>query len=190
MANFSELWVSNEFIANSFRDIFAGPIKFIPTTVDVGIEKIFQRAHFGMNEHRFYFMYSFDYFSSPYRKNPLGPLRAFQQAFANDDERVGLVLKSIGPEQNYPELSSEIQAIIAADPRVIRIDRTLERDEMLSLIKVSDAYVSLHRSEGFGLGMAEAMMMGKVVIGTDFSGSRCFPDRENGLPRPLHDTSP
>ena len=184
LTKINEIWVPNDFVANAFRNIFSGPIQIVPTTVDVTIGKASDRSAFGMDEDRFYFLYSFDYFSSPYRKNPLGLLRAFQQAFGSHAEKVGLVIKSIGPEKKHPEIRAEIQAVMAADPRIIRIHRNLERDEMLSLIRASDAYVSLHRSEGFGAGMAEAMMMGKIVMGTDFSGNRCFLNEKTGFPVP------
>ena len=77
-----------------------------------------------MNKDRYYFLYSFDYYSSPFRKNPLGVLQAFRAAFGDRDENVGLVLKSIGPEENYPEIKAEIQAAITADPRIVRIHKT------------------------------------------------------------------
>ena len=48
----------------------------------------------------------------------------------------------------------------------------------------ADSYVSLHRSEGFGFGMAEAMALGKVVIGTDYSGSTDFLTEQTGYPIP------
>ena len=184
LTNINEIWAPNDFVANAFRNVFPGPIRIVPTTVDVTIGKTSGRSAFGMDEDRFYFLYSFDYFSSPYRKNPLGLLQAFRQAFGGRDEKVGLVIKSIGPEKKYPKIRAEIQTAMAVDPRIIRIDRTLGRDEMLSLIRASDAYVSLHRSEGFGAGMAEAMMMGKIVIGTDFSGNRCFLNEQTGFPVP------
>jgi glycosyltransferase involved in cell wall biosynthesis len=80
----------------------------------------------------------------------------------------------------------------ASDPRIIVIDRMCSRDEMLSLIRVADCYVSLHRSEGFGLGMAEAMAFGKPVIGTNYSGNTDFLSEQTGFPvaytlRPVED---
>ncbi len=64
------------------------------------------------------------------------------------------------------------------------IDGMFSRDQMLSLIYQSDCYVSLHRSEGFGLGMAEAMRLGKPVIGTDYSGNTEFLTDSTGFPIP------
>ena len=179
-----ELWVPNEFVANALVDIFDGPMVVIPPVINVTIEDSYDRNYYGMEPNRFYFLYSFDYLSSPYRKNPVGVVKAFEDAFVTKDESVGLVLKSIGPQENYPEIHLAIQATMANDRRIISFNRTMKRDEMLGLISASDCYISLHRSEGFGAGMAEAMMLGKPVIGTDFSGNRCFLNERTGFPVP------
>jgi glycosyltransferase involved in cell wall biosynthesis len=65
------------------------------------------------------------------------------------------------------------------------LERSVGRDEMLSLIDDCDCYVSLHRSEGFGLGMAEALALGKPVIATDYSGNVDFLTEETGFPVPF-----
>jgi len=138
-----------------------------------------------MDQDMFYFMFSFDYFSHPTRKNPLGVVRAFQRAFPNPAERVGLVIKSTSAIHQHREIKSVILEAARHDHRIKVIDRTFSRDEMLSLIRQSDCYVSLHRSEGFGLGMAEAMAFGKPVIGTNYSGSTEFLSDCTGFPVPF-----
>ena len=70
------------------------------------------------------------------------------------------------------------------DRRIKIIDRILSRDEVLSLVRQSDCYVSLHRAEGFGLGMAEAMAFGMPVIGTNYSGNTDFLSESTGFPVP------
>jgi glycosyltransferase involved in cell wall biosynthesis len=97
---------------------------------------------------------------------------------------VGLIIKSIGPIEQFPEIRTVFQEAAKRDPRIILIDRSLERAEMLSLIYACDCYVSLHRSEGFGAGMAEAMRFGKPVIGTNFSGNTEFLTKDSGFPVP------
>jgi glycosyltransferase involved in cell wall biosynthesis len=134
-----------------------------------------------MDLDRFYFMFSFDYNSSLERKNPLGVLRAFQAAFPNLSEDVGLVIKSTGGH-DYASLKAEIYRVAHQDRRILIIDATMSRSEILSLVGQSDCYVSLHRSEGFGLGMAEAMGLGTVVIGTDYSGSTDFLSSRTAFP--------
>ena len=177
-----EIWAPNEFVANAFREIFDGPIKIVPPCVEIGTENAFDREQLGMDQDKFYFMFSFDYFSYPDRKNPLGVVRAFQAAFPNPDEKVGLVIKSTSATDQYLEIKSAILEAARHDQRIKVIDRTLPRDEMLSLIGQSDCYISLHRSEGFGLGMAEAMAFGKPVIGTDYSGCTEFLSDRTGFP--------
>jgi glycosyltransferase involved in cell wall biosynthesis len=75
-----------------------------------------------------------------------------------------------------------MQAAMEVDPRIKIFDRTMARQEVLGLIQSCDCYVSLHRAEGFGLGMVEAMNFGKAVIGTDFSGSMDFLNEQTGFP--------
>lgn len=184
LAELQEIWAPNAFVANAFREVFSGPVVVIPHAVDVGEGPYPGRDAFGMEPGRFYFVFSFDYFSSPHRKNPLGVLEAFQAAFPQGSENVGLIIKSIGTPDQYPEIREKIRQAAAADRRILDIDRALTRHEVLGLIFASDAYVSLHRAEGFGLGMAEAMSFGRVVIGTNFSGNTDFLTEATGFPIP------
>lgn len=182
MKGIHEIWVPNEFVGQAFRGIFGGPISIVPPCVEIDTSGEFGRKHFGMDRATFYFMFSFDYFSYPARKNPLGVVRAFQHAFGDRTENVGLVIKSTGATDRYPEIRSAILQAADKDPRIKVVDRMCSRDEMLSLIGESDCYVSLHRSEGFGLGMAEAMAFGKPVIGTAYSGNTDFLTQHTGFP--------
>ena len=154
----------------------------MPPVVNVGEEPSFGRDHFGMVLNRFYFMFSFDYYSSPYRKNPIGALEAFQRAFPKKDENVGLIIKSMGKLGRYSEVTAALRKATAADPRIIVFEKSMTRAEIIGLIRSCDAYISLHRSEGFGMGMAEAMNFGRIVIGTDYSGSTDFLTPETGFP--------
>jgi glycosyltransferase involved in cell wall biosynthesis len=187
-----EMWVPNRFVEKAFRGIFDGPINIIPPCVEVSIGEAFDRGRFGMEEGRFYFVFSFDYHSHPTRKNPIGVVSAFQSAFPNRSENVGLVIKSTGVPDRYSEIRARILDAADHDPRIKIIDSMFSRDEMLSLINQADCYVSLHRSEGFGLGMAEAMALGKPVIATDYSGNTDFLSERTGFPvsftlRPVQD---
>jgi glycosyltransferase involved in cell wall biosynthesis len=177
-----EIWAPNDFVRNAFGEIFDGPIKIVPPCVEVEVQEDFDRARFCMEEGRFYFIFSFDYYSLPTRKNPLGVVRAFQTAFPDPGEPVGLVVKSTSAADHYPDIKSAILQAAQHDQRIAVIDQMFSRDEMISLIRRGDCYVSLHRSEGFGLGMAEAMACGKPVIGTDYSGSTDFLSDRTGFP--------
>jgi glycosyltransferase involved in cell wall biosynthesis len=183
LRSIDEIWAPSAFVANAFKGIFSGPIVLMPPVVNVGEEPSFGRDHFGMVPNRFYFMFSFDYYSSPYRKNPIGALEAFQRAFPKkDDENVGLIIKSMGTLGRYSEVIAALQKAAAADPRIVVFEKSITRAEIMGLISSCDAYISLHRSEGFGLGMAEAMNFGRIVIATDYSGSADFLTPETGFP--------
>jgi glycosyltransferase involved in cell wall biosynthesis len=177
-----EIWAPNEFVANAFREIFDGPIIRVPPCVDIEAKNTFDRAQLGMDPSTFYFLFSFDYFSQPARKNPLAVVRAFQTAFPNSADRVGLVIKATNATEQHLEIRLAILKAARHDRRIKVIDHLVSRDEMLSLMRQSNCYVSLHRSEGFGLGMAESMAFGKPVIGTDFSGNTEFLSDRTGFP--------
>lgn len=184
LAGIQEIWAPNDFVANAFREIFSGPIIVMRHAVDVGEEPYPTRRALGMEPDRFYFVFSFDYFSSPYRKNPLAVIEAFQAAFPEGGENVGLIIKSLGASNQYPEIKQTIRDAAAVDRRILDIDRPLARQDILGLIYASNAYVSLHRAEGFGFGMAEAMCFGRIVIGTNFSGNTDFLTEATGFPIP------
>lgn len=180
-----ELWAPNAFVAEAFSEVFDGPILTIVPHVPFGDEDdLPSREALGLDEDRFYFLFSFDYYSSPQRKNPLGVLEAFERAFGDSEDNVGLVIKSFGDESHHPDIRDRLARAAQQDPRIKLIDGHLSSEQMRGLIKACDCYVSLHRAEGFGLGMAEAMGFGKPVIGTDFSGSRDFLSQKTGFPVP------
>ena len=126
----------------------------------------------------FKFLFSFDFHSYIERKNPAALIEAFRLAFPVERSDVRLIIKSINGEvfrrQYYDLLSSA-----AGDQRIIVSDGFLSRQQMLQLVSGADAYVSLHRSEGFGLGLAESMYLGKAVIGTGYSGNLEFMKPDN-----------
>jgi len=137
------------------------------------------RDYFGLPSDEFIFLFVFHLNSVMERKNPLGLIRAFRQAFSAK-EPVRLVLKTALGAVRFPDLLHELRSA-GAGVKLTVIDRVFTQDETLSLIDVSDAYVSLHRSEGLGLTMAEAMLLGKPVIATRYSGNVDFMDDANSL---------
>jgi glycosyltransferase involved in cell wall biosynthesis len=177
-----ELWVPNEFVRGAFKEIFSGPITIIPPCVSTEEANYPDGAEFGLEKGRFYFLFSFDFYSSHHRKNPIGVLKAFRIAFPNLNENVGLIIKSMGSETHQVAIGEQFRTFLAKDPRIRIIHGTMSRQRILGLVRACDCYVSLHRAEGFGLGMAEAMSFGKVVIGTDYSGSTDFLSDETGFP--------
>jgi glycosyltransferase involved in cell wall biosynthesis len=180
-----ELWVPNTFVADAFRPIFEGRITIVPTCVHVTKpEKKDLRKSVGLEDDRFYFIYSFDYYSESARKNPIGVILAFAYAFRDLETKVGLIIKTTGPGELNPTVCQFLESVALLDKRIKVVNWSMARDEMNALIAACDCYISLHRSEGFGLGMAEAMALQKPVVGTDFSGNREFLTEETGFPIP------
>jgi glycosyltransferase involved in cell wall biosynthesis len=107
----------------------------------------------------------------------MAAIRAFREAFP-DDQTVQLVIKTHNASTlNASETSPDWRYILdacEADPRICLIDRTMSHEAVLRLIAGADCYVSLHRSEGFGLGMLEAMQLGTPVVCTGYSGNVDF----------------
>ena len=184
LGTIDEIWAPNAFVAESFRTIFDRPITIVPPCVELLASEADGHRHFGLEKGRIHFLFSFDYFSFPQRKNPLAVVRAFRAAFPDLSARVGLVVKTTGLAKHFPQIKDELRAAAQHDERIEIIEESLPRQEMLSLMAAADCYVSLHRSEGFGLGMAEAMALGKPVIGTDYSGNTDFLTEETGYPVP------
>ncbi len=192
LSRVDELWVPNAFVEESFRHVFEGPITVVPPCIDIKPTDLDGRVRFDLDPKRFYFMFSFDYFSFPQRKNPLGLVRAFRKAFPDPATPVGLIVKSTGAVGHYPEIKQALRDASRQDGRIEIIDETLDRREMLALIQAADCYTSLHRAEGFGLGMAEAMALGKPVIATAYSGNAEFvtPETAYAIPYKLRDVPP
>lgn len=173
-----EVWAATEFVARGLRARFGIPVRTQFPGVKLDSYKRRSRTHFGVAEAPFTFLFTFHMTSVMERKNPLGLIRAFKSAF-RADESVQLVLKtSFG--NRYPREIETLRAA-AAGANITVIDEVYGADEVLSLMDACDAYVSLHRSEGLGLTMAEAMLMGKPVIATNFSGNVDFMDENNSL---------
>jgi glycosyltransferase involved in cell wall biosynthesis len=131
-------------------------------------------------EDRYLFLAMFDTNSVLQRKNPLGVLRAFKTAFPNSDNSVALVMKFNNPDYRQPLLQS-VREEMAGREDVFMIDRIMPRNEVTSLIESCDCFVSLHRSEGFGLGPAEAMSLAKPAIITNWSGSVDYMTADNSI---------
>jgi glycosyltransferase involved in cell wall biosynthesis len=154
------------------------PVVKISTPIDVKLSRVYTRSEFGLPDDRFLFLFSFDFNSFAARKNPEATIRAFQRAFAPSRRDVGLVIKSING-RNKPEGMRTMRDLIGSDDRIAIVDEFFSRDEVSGLQSVVDAYVSLHRAEGLGLGLAESMYLGKPVIGTRYSGNLEFMDDAN-----------
>jgi glycosyltransferase involved in cell wall biosynthesis len=144
----------------------------MPHPVEAAAAPGVTRAELGLPEQTYLFLTSFDFTSYVTRKNPLGAVGAFLRAFpqtGGDD--VGLVLKMNGHAQRTGDAAAFLAAPELQDPRIRVMGDVLDRRRMLGLLDQCDAFVSLHRSEGFGRLLAEAMLFGKPVIATGYSGN-------------------
>lgn len=175
---FDELWVGSEFIRQNFLNSAVSlPVIVVPPYV-VTKPSDFSRPHFTLSDREFIFLFVFDFFSSFERKNPLAVIESFKKAFPNE-ENVRLVIKSSNGER-FPHELQKLQAA-CSQANITHIDRCITKSELSALINCCDCYVSLHRSEGFGLPIAEAMFLEKPVITTAWSGNMDFTNAENSL---------
>jgi glycosyltransferase involved in cell wall biosynthesis len=177
---FDEIWASTRFAFSAF-DIGNRPVSLMPMPVALP-ERMssLSRGHFRLPESRFLFLFNFDFGSFCARKNPEAAIAAFRAAFPSDPQ-VGLVIKTINAER-FTEQWNWLKEATEGDRRIIMRNGRYTRDEMLNLIRLCDCYVSLHRSEGFGRGPAEAMLLGRPVVATNYSGNIDFMNAENSFP--------
>jgi hypothetical protein len=170
-----EIWVYSRFMAENIGAVAPVPVLALPPPVQRPPEP---RAplRLGVPE-GFMFLFVFDYLSTVQRKNPVGLIEAFRRAFA-PGEGPQLLIKTI----NAPlRPLAEEEVLWAAHGRedIHVVDRSLSGEQLGGLMAACDCYASLHRAEGFGLTMAEAMAIGKPVIGTGYSGNVDFMNGEN-----------
>ncbi len=140
------------------------------------------RKRFGIGQNDFVVFFNFDYGSSVFRKNPDGVMRAFAEAFPQTPG-ITLVLKTNRSDEHKTEqLRLEVLAKdLGIADRLISIDAFIPSADVMALTACCDTYISLHRGEGFGLGIAEAMAMGKPVIVSDCGSTKEFCNSENAI---------
>ncbi len=177
-----EIWVSSEFSAATFRHYTSKPVEVVPCVVEPVADTSLGRASFGLPEGSCLFFFHFDVDSTLARKNPRGVIEAYRRAFTPAERANGvhLVMKTINLA-NHPEAQAVLEDAMGLVGGTI-LDVDLPPEAVAALTAVCDVYVSLHRAEGFGLGMAEAMYFGKPVIATAYSGNMDFMTLANSCP--------
>ncbi|MGH9389394.1 MAG: glycosyltransferase family 4 protein, partial [Vicinamibacteria bacterium] len=171
------VWVASSFCLESISSSSPIPVVKIPPGFDFRVPGRRTRESFGIERDDLVFLYVFDGASSFHRKNPGGIVSAFRRAFPRPG-RERLILKTV----NAPQSKLEALVRLARGSRVEIVADYMNREELLDLLAAADCYVSLHRSEGFGLTILESMAFGKPVIATDYSGNEDFLHRGNGFP--------
>lgn len=172
---FTELWAPTKFIGDAMRKALDVPVIDLLPGVELEPVTPVPRSRFGIKEGEFVFLFMFDMCSIFERKNPMAIIDAFDLAFpkqVNGPKQPRLVIKVNRGSFNQPGMALLKKGLDRVGG--ILLDGTYTRNDAYALIQCADAYVSLHRSEGFGLTMAEAMLMNKPVIATGYSGNMDF----------------
>ena len=169
MSDFNAEYFRREFKAPVYKILY--PLRRVdvsfPPRVDV------RRMH-GIGDEDFMVLFTFD-FGSYRRKNPIAAMRAFAAALA-DAPDAKLVFKTMGAKAHRPEMEELLReaALLGIRDKFLHISEYLPHADLYGLTASCDVYLSLHRGEGFGIGMAEAMLMGKPVVATDWSANTEF----------------
>lgn len=180
-AYYDEIWVGSSFIASTLSPIAPVPVVRLPPVLTPSTygSRERGRTEWGIAADEFVFLFVFDVHSHLARKNPFGVVDAFRRAF-RPHERVRLILKCVNAESDPSGFAALRSA--AAGASITFATGYAPASRLRDLMAASDAYVSLHRSEGIGLTIAEAMAHSKPVIATGWSGNVDFMDVSNGFP--------
>lgn len=170
-----EIWGGSNFSRQMYALSTDRPTHYMPLPVSVSRGRTRSRDFFGLPEKAFLFLFMFDFNSHLHRKNPFAVIEAFQLAFPKRNQSTHLVLKVMNVKGDNPEWQ-KLEGMLAEDARIHVISQTLDREDVLGLVECCDGYISLHRAEGFGRTLAEAMMYGKPVVATYYSGNADFMD--------------
>ncbi len=167
-----EIWTPAEFVSNAVRKVTDKPVYTIPYAMEAPYDEKFDRDYFSLPKDKFLYLMLFDRNSIAERKNPDGIIKAFKKAFSANDSSVGLVVKITNEnESELEEIKEQLNGY-----NVYFVRGVLEKIKLNSLIKCVDVYVSLHRAEGFGLVLAEAMLLKTATIATNYSANTEFQD--------------
>lgn len=175
-----EIWAVSKFVRDSIAKNTNKPVFVIPTPINTPneIEEL-NRESIGLPKKAKYNLFIFDYMSVFNRKNPLGLVTAHTLAFPDADGPF-LVIKSTNGDKD-PENRELLRHAVSNRKDIILIEDYISREQITSLIAECEAYVSLHRSEGYGLTIAEALSLAKPVIATDYSGNLDFMSKQSSI---------
>lgn len=166
----NEVWTPSEFASEAFRKYSPVPVYTMPYGITAEPDPALTRRDFSLPEDQFLFLMMFDSGSTSERKNPRDAIRAFRMAFANHPQTSLVIKVNNASREDLDKLENWLEGL----ENVHLLQGTYPKSKVYSLISLCDAFVSLHRSEGFGLPMAEAMLLKTPCIATDYSANRDF----------------
>jgi len=175
-----EIMVSSSFVEAAFRRVTDKPIFRVPLPLGDEPDSGLTRVDLGLRTDAFIFLVTFDFNSWLDRKNPFAAIEAFIRAFPPERDDVQLLVKSSNGYR-HPEPFLRLLKATSSDARILVRDEVIGRHHVQAIQRCADAYVSLHRAEGFGLGLAESMRLGKPVVATAWSGNVDFMNESNSL---------
>jgi len=165
-----EVWTTSEFCGQTFRTALGIPVSIVPYAVTVPVQpKIDMRARLQVSPDAFLGLAVMDIVSCPERKNPWDHVRAWQAAFGADPAKILIIKLRVGKRTRI--VVDELKDLIGAADNVVIVTDELGHDEIAALHRAADIYISLHRSEGFGLNIYEALLLGTPTIATDWSAN-------------------
>jgi glycosyltransferase involved in cell wall biosynthesis len=173
-----EVWMGSDFAATGVKTSTTAPVHTLPLPIPVPDVERSTKDWLGLPE-RFVFLFMFDYKSLAARKNPQAVLKAFQMAFPEPTPDGPVLLIKTSSRADNPEADEAMRALANGRPDITFFDGFIPANEKARLIATADALVSLHRSEGYGLTMAEAMAVGTLAIATGYSGNLSFMTEAN-----------
>lgn len=185
--NIHSVIACSSFCYNYFKQIIPGHVKLIHVLHPFNLNMApscsvsEKRKQYGLSDDEFVVIFNFSYFSSYYRKNPELLLDVFQKSFAGKNN-ARLFIKVSGVRSRYHGYLKAKIAELGLQAQVILEERSLSRQDMIDILNMSDVYVSLHRGEGLGLGMLEAMSLGKTVVATNYGGNQDFVKSDFAFP--------
>ena len=174
-----EIWVPSQFVADAIMTFTSKNVVVVPHPVIKPEISSLTRTDFGIPADIFTVLMMFDLRSCASRKNPFDAIIAFRRAFGNRGD-VCLIIKISTPDESS-EVMHDIEGLIQGSSNIRLFYDVLSPKSIASLINSIDVLISLHRSEGFGLALAEAMALGKPVIATGYSGNMDFMNHENSM---------
>jgi len=179
---FDEVWAPSRFIQDAIAPATKRPVVHMPLAVDLTVSSFLGRRHFGIPENAFVCLFFFDFSSYPERKNPFAMLEAFEKLVAQRPHApLHAVVKYKGGDDGNPARKALEARLKGLGAQAQAITRQLSDNEIKNLVRCCDVFVSLHRSEGFGRGPAEAMIMGRAAVATNYSGNLDFMTPETSL---------